>query len=122
SAQCQGQAGRGQPRTGSGRGDQARTDQLGPEPIAMVETGPDPRADRRRQRVKGMEQKAVSGWEREASGAEIADAEHGTHISEIFFPVLAEWRPVLEQLQVPPDVAFEIAARTQASGEDFASA
>jgi cellulose synthase/poly-beta-1,6-N-acetylglucosamine synthase-like glycosyltransferase len=47
-----------------------------------------------------------------------ADLDYGTRLSEIFFPVLAEWRPVLARLSVPPEAAFEAAAR----GGDFLSA
>ncbi len=51
-----------------------------------------------------------------------ADLDYGTRLSEIFFPVLAEWRSVLARLSVPPEAAFEAAAHAEASGGDFPSA
>jgi cellulose synthase/poly-beta-1,6-N-acetylglucosamine synthase-like glycosyltransferase len=51
-----------------------------------------------------------------------SEPDYGTRLSEIFFPVLAEWRPVLARLSVPPQAAFEAAARAQANGGDFAAA
>ncbi len=51
-----------------------------------------------------------------------ADLDYGTRLSEIFFPVLAEWRSILARLSIPPEAAFEAAAHAQASGGDFPSA
>lgn len=51
-----------------------------------------------------------------------ADLDYGTRLSEIFFPVLAEWRSVLAHLSVLPEAAFEAAAQAQAAGGDFSSA
>lgn len=47
---------------------------------------------------------------------------HGTHLAEIFFPELAEWRPVLTVLSVPLQTAIEAAMRARADGVDFQSA
>ena len=50
-----------------------------------------------------------------------ADIDYGTRLSEIFFPVLAEWRSVLARLSVPPEVAFQAAALAKSNNADFAS-
>jgi hypothetical protein len=50
------------------------------------------------------------------------DPGYGTRLSEIFFPVLGEWRSILARLSIPPGAAFEIAAQAQSQGVDFSTA
>src|SRR5690606_31946089 len=46
----------------------------------------------------------------------------GTRLSEIFFPILTEWQPVISRLAISVRIAIEAAAHGQASGLDFSSA
>ncbi len=49
------------------------------------------------------------------------EQDYGILLAEVFFPELVEWRGVLARLDVPPQEAFEIAARSHVEGGDFAT-
>ena len=47
--------------------------------------------------------------------------DYGVLLAEVFFPELVEWRGVLARLGVPPQTAYEVAARAHIEGGDFAA-
>lgn len=63
----------------------------------------------------------IAGPNRDRSRAD-GHFKRGTRLSEIFFPILTEWQPVISRLSISDQNAIEAAAHAQASGLDFPSA
>ncbi len=56
-----------------------------------------------------------------AGGRGAAEARLGARLAGVFFPELAEWRPVLNRLSVPLSLAANVAARMREEGGDFSA-